>query len=254
MQTLKTIQKDNYIIIQLNRPKVNAINQTMINELLELIKSVENDEKNKGMILTGLPNFFSAGLDVKEIFPYSKEEIKTFFSSFFKLHINLVKFKKPFVCAINGYSPAGGTIFNMAADYRIMAEGKKFVIGLNEMAVNIQVPQVIADGYRFLLGNSKANEFMLNGDLLSSKKALEVGLIQDIATQEQLLELAEKQMQKYLSADEDIFINTKRKLRRDWLLNIDKDFDKELEETLNLWWKPEVRAKFETFVKSLTKK
>lgn len=94
MQTLTTTDRGNYIIIQLNRPKVNAINQVMINELLSVIETVENNDTYKGMILTGLPNFFSAGLDVKEIFPYNEDEIREFFRSFFQLHINLVKFKK----------------------------------------------------------------------------------------------------------------------------------------------------------------
>lgn len=251
MQTITSTAKDGYLILQMNRPKVNAINQQMINELLTAIREAEKDEGVGGMILTGMPHIFSAGLDVKEIFGYNEADIRTFFHSFGDLHKALVQFTKPLICAINGHSPAGGTVLAVAADYRIMAEGEKFLIGLNEMAVNIQITQTLVYAYGFWLGTSTANEFLLDGKLMAPEEAQSCGLVNQVVPQEEVVAKAEQQMRKYLAADPDIFANTKRKIRKEWLAQVAAGEEAELEEILRLWWKPSVRARMEALVNSL---
>ncbi|MEL6537574.1 MAG: enoyl-CoA hydratase/isomerase family protein, partial [Bacteroidota bacterium] len=190
-------------------------------------------------------------LDVKEIFGYNESEIRTFFQSFGELHKVLVQFTKPLICAINGHSPAGGTVLAVAADYRIMADGEKFMIGLNEMAVNIQITQTLVYAYGFWLGTSTANEFLLDGKLVNPTSALACGLVNQIAPQEEVLAKAEKQMKRYLAADPDIFANTKRKIRKTWLAQLAEGEEEELEEIIRLWWKPSVRARMQALVESL---
>ena len=255
MQTIQVTTKENYRILQLNRGKVNAINQVMIDELRQAIAAAEQDEGVGGMILTGIPRFFSAGLDVKEIYDYNREEIRAFFTSFFALHRDLVKFTKPLICAINGYSPAGGTVLAIAADYRIMVDGEQYVIGLNEMAVNIQISQTLVNAYAFWLGASKANAFLLNGKLLHTQEALSSGLVNElVVNEEDLMVRGEAQMQRYLAADPEIFANTKRKIRNYWLAELEAGGEEELEEALRIWWKPSVRDRMQAFVASLSKK
>lgn len=253
MQTIQITTKENYQIIQLKRGKVNAINQQMVSELQTAVAEAQADEAVGGLIITGTPNFLSAGLDVKEIYGYNEDEIRIFFKSFFDLHIQLVRFTKPLVFAINGYSPAGGTVLAIAADYRIMVRGEKFVIGLNEMAVNIQIPQTIADAYSFWLGSGKANEYLLEGKLLHNEEALNSGLVNKLVEADELMDAAENQLKKYLSADQEIFRNTKRKIRGAWLASLYTNQKEEMEQTVSLWWKPSVRAKMKAFVESLSK-
>ena len=62
------------------------------------------------------------------------------------------------------------------------------------------------------------------------------------------------QMKKYLMADEEIFVNTKKKLRQDWLNKLEMNPQKDLGQAAELWWKPEIRAKMKAFVDSLQKK
>ncbi len=54
---------------------------------------------------------------------------------FGSMYNELAKFPKILICAITGHSPAGGTVLAIQADYRIMADGPKYTIGLNEVAV-----------------------------------------------------------------------------------------------------------------------
>ncbi len=107
MNTLKLTEKENYVIVQMNRGKVNAINLEMVNELKAVFKKLEEDPVVMGAILTGQPHYFSAGLDLIELYQYDEKQIQEFFTAFGGLYLQLVQFKKPFISSITGHSPAG---------------------------------------------------------------------------------------------------------------------------------------------------
>lgn len=251
MQTVKTTKKEGYAIVQLNRGKVNAINHQMVNEIRETIKSLEGDDTINGVILTGIPNFFSAGLDVIELYDYDESKMREFAIAFGMMHVELVRFTKPMVCAINGHSPAGGTVIALAADYRIMAEGEKYTIGLNEVAVNIQISQNLVEAYGFWIGKSLAHRYALEGKLLNGKEAVSCGLVNELVPAEALLPKAEEKIQQYIAAHPQIIRKTKSKLRKAWLDNVNDNSVEELEEFLSLWWDPVVRGRMKVFVDRL---
>ncbi len=251
LSTILITYRPDFAILQLERGKANVINQQMVDEIRSAIKMLESDDQVKGLIITGHPGFFSAGLDVKELYRYDKDQIKNFLYDFGRMHKELLRFSKPMIAAINGHCPAGGTVIVIAADYRVMADGEQYTIGLNEMQVNIQVTDILIKGYCFWIGQSKANEYLLEGKLATPKEALSVGLINAVVPASQLMQRAEQQMQQYLSADQDIFRLTKAKIRRDWLEAIKDDDFAELDQALEIWWKPEVREKMGLFVQML---
>ena len=195
-----------------------------------------------------------SGLDVIELYSYDEEQIRSFFTDFGGLFIDLVTFEKPLVAAITGYSPAGGCVMAVACDYRVMAKGEKYTIGLNEVAVHIQISKNLIDAYAFWIGYGNAHKFILDGKLLKVDEALEVGLIDEAVELENVLPRAEKQLKKYISFHEGIFRNTKQKLRKDWLSKLETDPKKDLLEAAEMWWKPEIRSRMKAFVESLQKR
>ncbi len=251
METLKVIRKEKYAIVQLDRGKVNAINRQMVDEIRETFKALQEDDEVKGVVLTGKPHFFSAGLDVIELYQYDEAQMKDFLIAFGSLHIELARFPKPFVCAISGHSPAGGLVIAITSDYRVMAEGEKYTIGLNEVAVNIQISQNLVDAYAFWIGTGRANQYVLEGKLLNVSEALDSGLIQETAPLENVLERAERKMKHYLSADPEIFKNTKAKLRHSWLSNLESNAEEDLKLAISTWWRPDIRMRMKAFVESL---
>lgn len=254
MNTLEVTYKNEYAIVQMNRGKVNAINFEMVQELRDIFNAFSTNAEVKGVILTGQPHYFSAGLDLIELFQYNKDQIRDFFSSFGSLYLELVQFKKPFISAINGHSPAGGCVLAVASDNRYMADGDKYVIGLNEVAVNIQISQNLTEVYAFWMGEGLASRYILEGKLLSGKEALAAGLVDELVPLENVLERAEKQMKLYMKADQEILINTKQKLRKHLLDKLDLKAENSLEEASELWWKPEIRAKMKAYVESFSNK
>lgn len=254
MNTLDVAYKDEYAIVQMNRGKVNAINFEMVQELRDIFHVFGENDEVKGVILTGQPHYFSAGLDLIELFQYDKALMTDFFVSFGALYLELVQFKKPFISAITGHSPAGGCVLAVTSDNRYMAEGDKYVIGLNEVAVNIQISQNLTEAYAFWMGQGLASKYILEGKLLSGKEALTAGLVDELVPLENVLERAEKKMQQYMKADQEILKNTKAKLRKHLWDSLDLKAENSLKEANELWWKPEIRAKMQAYVESFSNK
>ncbi|SEK27486.1 3,2-trans-enoyl-CoA isomerase [Maribacter orientalis] len=254
MKTLVLTKKESYTIVQMNRGKVNAINHEMVNELSEVFNILENDPEVKGVILTGKPHYFSAGLDLIEFYQYDEKQIQEFFTAFGGLYLQLVQFKKPFISAITGHSPAGGCVLAVTSDNRFMAEGDTYVIGLNEVAVNIQISQNLTEIYAFWMGDGLAHRYILEGKLLNGKEALVAGLVDELVPLDKVLERSEKQMKLYLKANQEILINTKKKLRKHLWDKLDPNAENSLKEATILWWKPEIRSKMKAYVESFTNK
>ena len=254
MNTLQLIKKQDYTIVQMNRGKVNAINHEMVQELRQTFGELQNDPEVKGVILTGQPHYFSAGLDLIELFQYNEVQINDFFGAFGTLYQELVQFPKPLISAITGHAPAGGCVLAVTCDNRYMAIGDQYVIGLNEVAVNIQISQNLTEAYAFWMGEGLANRYILEGKLLSGQEAVASGLVDALVPLEQVLDHAELKMQQYMKADQEIWVNTKKKLRKHWLGKLDQDAVNSLKEAATLWWKPEIRAKMEAYVESFSNK
>jgi len=254
MDTIQLTRKENYAIVQLNRGKVNAINHQMVNELRSVFKELLVDDKVGGVILTGIPRFFSAGLDVIELYQYDEQQIRSFMTDFGMLHIEMAKFPKPLICGITGYSPAGGTVLAITADYRIMTEGEKYTMGLNEVAVNIQISNNLIEAYGFWIGKGLAHRYVLEGKLLNVQEALAVGLVDEVVEASQVLAKAEEKMKHYLKALPVILHATKAKLRKSWLDKINDNSAEDFEQSLQIWWQPETRRRMKMFVERLTNK
>lgn len=254
MQTIKTTQKQSYTILQLNRPKVNAINHQMVQELQATFAALSADDTVQGVILTGTPNFFSAGLDVIELYDYDRAKMRAFMIDFGALHVQMARFTKPLICAINGHSPAGGTVFAITADHRIMVNDEKYGIGLNEVAVSVQISHNLAVAYAFWLGNRNAHRFIMEGKLLNPQEALAAGLVDEVVTAEELLPRAEAKMQQYLQANPAILQNTKDRVRKAWWNQLEMHGEADLEAALKVWWSEDVRQRMKGLIDRISKK
>src|SRR5690606_16438267 len=118
MNTIKVTIKDRLAIITLNRPKSNSMNREMIRELDDMLRNISTDDNISGVLITGQENFFSAGLDLIELYGYNEAEAESFWELFLAFTAQITAFKKPMVAAINGHSPAGGCVLALACDAR----------------------------------------------------------------------------------------------------------------------------------------
>ncbi|GAB1463646.1 enoyl-CoA hydratase/isomerase family protein [Pedobacter sp.] len=253
MNTISTSVKDRLAIITLNRGRANALNREMVTELQQMLINIENDDNIGGVIITGRENFFSAGLDLLELYHYNEEEIKSFWNLFLEFSAKITAFKKPLVAAINGHSPAGGCVIALACDARVIAEGK-FIIGLNEVPVGIVVPNSIFHLYSFWLGHGNAYRNLLEGKLFSPEEALAVGLVDEVVKPESIMTAAERKVRKYMAFEANTWQQSKLNLRKDVIAVTSANQSEDLEVMLKQWWSMGTRAILKSLVEGLKAK
>ncbi len=253
MNTIKVSVKDRLATITLNRGKSNALNGELIAELDAMLKNIAADDHIGGVILTGNAPFFSAGLDLVELYNYTEEEAKSFWIQFLSFTANLVSFKKPLIAAISGHSPAGGCVMALACDYRIMAEGN-YIIGLNEVPVGIIVPNSIFQLYAFWIGRAEASRSLLTGKLYNPEEALKVGLIDEIVKNESLLTAAERKIKKYMELESNTWSQSKLNIRQELIVAVTADQSSTLERMLAQWRSPTTRHILKTIIENLQRK
>jgi enoyl-CoA hydratase/carnithine racemase len=245
MNTLTVYTKSgpngDYAIVQLTRPPVNAINTEMVDELRDTIRLLREDKAIRGVVLTGKEHFFSAGFDLIELYEYDRKQIRDFWTDFFVLMVEMVAFPKPMVAAITGHSPAGGCVLGFCADYRIMAQGD-YRTGMNEISVGIVVPDSLFKLYSYWIGNRRAYLFLTEGRLFSPEEAFLYQLIDEIAEPHDVMRLAEKKMNAYMSFDAEAWQKSKIHLRHDLVASLRVDFEVANKDTLEQWWSPKARS------------
>ncbi len=252
MNTISTSVKDKFAIITLNRGKSNSLNREMVTELSDMLHNIENDDNIGGVIITGKENFFSAGLDLIELYHYNEQEAKSFWHLFLDFSAKITAFKKPLVAAINGHSPAGGCVIALACDARVMAEGK-YIIGLNEVPVGIIVPNSIFSLYSFWLGKANAYRNLLEGKLFSPEEALNIGLVDELVKPESIMTAAERKVRKYMAFEANTWQQSKLNLRKELIAATSADQSKDLEIMLKQWWSPSTRAILKSLIDGLQK-
>lgn len=250
MNTIQVTQREKVAIISLDRGKANAINSEMCVELSTMIRAIDQDEQSAGLILTGKPGFFSAGLDLIELYDYNETAIKAFWNEFFELVHSLVAFKKPFVTAINGHCPAGGCVLAICSDYRVMVNGK-YIIGLNEVPVGIIVPENIFHLYAFWIGSGRASRYLLEGKLLQPEEALAIGLVDELVPEGTIISAAERQMKKYTQLNRTTWQQSKANIRRSLIEKVTSDHSEMLDVMLKQWWSPSTRSILQTIINNL---
>ncbi|MGD9037280.1 MAG: enoyl-CoA hydratase/isomerase family protein, partial [Syntrophobacterales bacterium] len=138
MNTVFSTKNDGIAIVSLQRGKVNALNEPMVEKLQNSLQELEKDENITSVILTGSGKFFSFGFDVPEFLNYSKSDFIRFLEKFTNFYTYLFLFPKPIVAALNGHTIAGGCMLATACDFRLMVTGKAR-ISLNEITFGAPV-------------------------------------------------------------------------------------------------------------------
>jgi len=250
MNTLQLSINDKLAVITLDRGRSNPINAEMVAELTSVITDFAEDDAVGGVIITGKENFFSAGLDLIEVYDYDEEKSRKFWFDFLNLQKVLINFKKPLVAAITGHSPAGGCVIAICCDYRVMARGK-FIIGLNEVPVGIIVPDGIFNAYAFWIGKRKAHQYLLEGKLLQVDEALSDGLIDEVCDAADVMAAAEKKIRTYMQFSPVTWSQSKLNIRKELIAQLNADQDDTLETMFKQWWSPETRKTLQAIIYNL---
>jgi enoyl-CoA hydratase/carnithine racemase len=184
-QPLILEKKDHIAIVTINRPPANSWNMAAMEEFEKILDDVENDKAVRVIVLTGTgEKCFSAGMDVKDP---PRSENKSIGQELWR---RVDRFTKPIIAAINGHALGGGLELAMACHFRIMADSPKIQIGLTELNLGLIPGWGGTQRMSRLLGKAKALELILFSKRLTAQEAVSIGLVNQIAPPEKLMEVA----------------------------------------------------------------
>jgi 3,2-trans-enoyl-CoA isomerase len=249
---LDVLSHGDIIELRMNRPPANALNHELLEALLgAYAESLEAGAR--GLILSGQPGMFCAGIDVPELLGQSRTDIHRFWSLLFQAGKSLAACPVPVVAALAGHSPAGGAVLAAHCDYRIAtsAAGGSFKIGFNEVQVGLPLPPSIMRVFTDLVGSRRARQIGMQGRLLLMEQALEIGLVDEIVAPESLEERTLEYLHGLLELP-PIAMNATRLDGKAHLLEVLEGSD-DVERTTAAWFSDETQTAMQLLVESLTK-
>jgi len=192
-QSILLERKDRVARVTLNRPEVhNAFHALMVSELADAFDAVGSDDSVRVVILTGSGKSFCAGADInwlKEIIRYSRwQNLEESMALAETLH-RLYSLPKPTVAMVNGTAIGGGNGFLAACDIAVASESAVF--GLSEVKIGL-VPAAISPYVLRKIGESRAREYFLTGKRIPARKAMEIGLVNEVVPPDRLEEEVQK--------------------------------------------------------------
>jgi len=180
--------EDHVATVTLNRPHaLNAINDALKYELIDLLEKLDKDKSVRIVTLTGAGKAFCAGGDIQQ-FKERYDEFKArggspeYYSNV--LGKTLFDISKPTIAAVNGPAIGGGLSIAIACDIRIASEKAFFsaayaLVGATpELGSSYILPRLVGPG--------KAYELILTGKRIESREAEEIGLVNKVVPDGQL--------------------------------------------------------------------
>src|SRR5499427_8306 len=189
---------DHICVLTFDRPDsgANVFDAATLDELNEHLDAVEQDASLHGLIIASEnKSIFVAGADLKTLLQAAKSgEMRGFIERGQKVFNRLANLKIPTVAAIHGASAGGGYEVALACDYRVASDDPATRIGLPETTLGLLPAWGGCTRLPRLIGPEKAAGVILKGKLYSAQEALKLGLVDDIAPQDQLLDLAREKL------------------------------------------------------------
>jgi enoyl-CoA hydratase len=175
-ETITLEKRDAVVVLTINRPdKLNALNSKVHAEGVAALDELKTDDSVRVLVITGAgEKSFIAGADISEFAgqtPFSERNL--FYGR--SLFNSLDTFPKPVIAMINGFALGGGCELAMACDLRIAAEKARF--GQPEINLGIIPGGGGTQRLTNLIGETKAIELILTGDMIDAPTALNLGLV-----------------------------------------------------------------------------
>lgn len=187
---------DGVVILRLNRPqRLNAIDEIMQTELLDVLNDLAADRSVRAAVLTGAGRGFCAGIDMRDFGPSMLDasapalDRMRFQERMAALVEAVHALPQPVIAAVNGPCVGAGLALCLAADIRICSAAASFgnaaiLLGLSgaEMGMSYHLPRIV--------GTSVAADWMLTGRTVSAAEADRRSLVSEVVDPDRLADRA----------------------------------------------------------------
>lgn len=159
--------------IVLENPPVNVIDLKMMDELLVAMEHLEERAEISVLVFSGAGVDFSAGVDIKA---HSPEQIRGMLGNFHAVIRSIVNTRKVTIAAVHGNCLGGGAELALVCDMLFCTEGARFQFPEIQLAC---FPPVAAVALAAVVGQKRAAEMILTGNVVHGDEALHIGLAND---------------------------------------------------------------------------
>ena len=189
-ETLVTAKDGPVGTITLNRPQaMNALNTTMVTELIKALDEFEKDDEVRCVLIAGSERAFSAGADIKEMADITAVQM-AMTGHFFPLWERVGKYPKPIVGALSGFVLGGGLELAMSCDVLVASETTQ--LGQPEIDIGVMPGGGGTQRLTRAVGKYKAMEMVLTGKRIGAEEAKTLGLVSRVVPKETFLTEARK--------------------------------------------------------------
>jgi methylglutaconyl-CoA hydratase len=173
--------------ITLNRPdKRNALSFELVKELKEAFARAERDDAAKVVVLRANGEAFCAGADLgylQNLQNFSYEENLADSNHLKELFYQIYTLKKVVIAQVQGHALAGGCGLATVCDFSFSVPEAKF--GYTEVKIGF-IPAIVMVFLLRKIGEGKARQLLLSGDVIKAEQAQQQGLINKVVNREQL--------------------------------------------------------------------
>jgi 2-(1,2-epoxy-1,2-dihydrophenyl)acetyl-CoA isomerase len=190
MNSILTEEKNNVLVVTLNRPeKLNCFNREMALQLIAVLDKAENNNNVRAIIITGMGKAFCAGQDLSEAIDPNGPGIKKIVGEHYNpIILKIRSIEKPIIGVINGVAAGAGANIALACDIIYASKSASFIQAFSKIGL---IPDS-GGTYTLprLVGFNLANALMITGDKLSADDAKNFGIVYKVFDDENLMELS----------------------------------------------------------------
>jgi enoyl-CoA hydratase/carnithine racemase len=181
--------------IRLDRPKMNAVNARLRDELAEAARAADADPAVRAVVLYGGERVFAAGADIKEMAEMSYAEMTGHCEALQKSFTAVARIGAPVIAAITGYALGGGLELALCADFRVAGESAK--VGQPEIQLGVIPGAGGTQRLPRLIGPSRAKDLIFTGRHVGAAEALAIGLVDKVVPDDQVYDAAMEMAARY---------------------------------------------------------
>jgi enoyl-CoA hydratase len=173
----------------LNRPdRLNALNGELMGQLADVLRSLDDDEDVRCIVVGGSERAFAAGADIGEMATASAMDM--YAAKRIERCDAIRAVRTPLVAAVSGYCLGGGCELAMSCDLIVASETAVF--GQPETGLGILPGAGATQRLTHAVGKALAMDVILSGRLLSAREALDAGLVARVVAREAWLDEAKR--------------------------------------------------------------
>src|ERR1700754_1271291 len=182
MSTVEYEVRDRIGFITLNRPeKRNALNEELIRSLSDVFDRAANDSSVKLIVLKANGEAFCSGADLgylQQLQNFSFDDNLADSTRLKDLFLKIYTLNKVVIAQVDGHAIAGGCGLATVCDYIFSVPEAKF--GYTEVKIGF-IPAIVMLFLVRKIGDQRARQLLLSGNLVSAEDAAELGLITRIS-------------------------------------------------------------------------